>query len=293
MSGACAATGLGHGELAAKRCWLLDGDGVLYLGSGQDRRPLPGAAELIGLLRRRGCCLALVTNSSAATPVRIAEDLGRIGIAIDPAEIATSAAAAVIATMPIRTAMVLGGDGIVDALALAGVEIVQTAPSSASLGIDAVFVGMDRALSYQRLSAAVLAIQHGARFIATNPDPAFPTEQGLVPGAGSIVAAISAVVGRGPDLIAGKPEPRLLLDALARNDARKSDAIMLGDQLETDILAGARAGIDTLLLRTGIAGRSSDVELLRFRERHRAPTYVADDLTAVLRSLQRDTRSLL
>ncbi|ESQ13175.1 MAG TPA: HAD-IIA family hydrolase [Chromatiaceae bacterium] len=275
------------GYLAAKRCWLLDGDGVLY----QDGQPLPAAIELIRLLRQHDRPLALLTNTSAKTPAQIAADLSNMNIELRPEEIATSASAAVAATMPMHTAMVLGGDGILDALSRAKVTIVKPEPSAVSADIDAVFVGMDRQLTYQRLSAAVLAIQRGARFIATNADRGFPTRQGLLPGAGSIVAAISAVVGREPEFIAGKPGCGLFLDALARANTASADAIMIGDQLETDILGAMRAGIDTILVGTGIAGRCNDAEILHFQKLHGAPTHMASDLIPILHRLDQDLRS--
>jgi 4-nitrophenyl phosphatase len=273
--------------LAAKRCWLLDADGVLH----QDRRALPGAERLIRLLRRHGRHLAILTNSSAKTRAGVGAQLKALGFDLPPEEIITSAAAAVHAAMPIRTAMVLGGEGIVEALQSAGVGLVEPQPSAVAAGIDAVFVGMDRRLTYARLTAAVLAIQQGARFIATNADSGFPGARGLEPGAGALVAAVAAVVGRGPELVAGKPGPALFHQALAAVGLAPAEAIMVGDQLETDILGGARVGIETLLVRTGLASHRTDREILRFREHHQAPTYLADDLTPVVDSLEQGLRS--
>ena len=271
----------GLGALAQRRCWLFDGDGVLH----QDGRALPGACALIDLLRRRDRRIALITNSSLRTPARIAAELAAMGIGIDAADCFTSATAAVAAAAPLERAMVLGGPAIVAALETAGVEVVPTRPSAAADAVDAVIVGRDTELTYARLCAAVLAIAHGARFIATNPDPALPTERGPLPGAGAIVAAIAAAVGKQPELIAGKPGPALFEQALAAQGAVPADAVMLGDQLETDIAGAHALGIETLLVRTGIARGYSDARIQGFAERHGAPSFLADDLVAVARAL--------
>jgi HAD superfamily hydrolase (TIGR01450 family) len=267
--------------LRDKASWLFDGDGVLY----QDGRALPGAADLVGLLRWRGYRLALLTNSSVKTREQIAAEVQELGIDIRPEEITTTADVAVSEAMPFRSAMILGGKGIHAACIAADVRLVDPFPRQPPEPVDVVFIGMDRELSYDRLTAAMRAIRQGARFIATNRDAVFPAAGGGTPGAGSVVAAVSAAVGREPDLTVGKPEAPLFLEALRSHHGAPEHAVMIGDQLETDIRGAALLKIDTLLVRSGLAADRTDAEIRRFRRRHLAPTHIVDALSTVVRAL--------
>jgi len=130
-------------------------------------------------------------------------------------------------------------------LRLAGFSLSENEP------VDFVVVGLDRGFDYQKLLKAQRAILSGAEFLATNPDPTFPTEEGLIPGAGSIVAAVERATGRRPKVI-GKPEPFMLELALRLSGARREECVVVGDRLDTDILAGNRAGMITVLVLTGV-----------------------------------------
>jgi len=195
--------------LRALRGFIFDMDGVIYRG----RQVLPGAAELVTNLRRAGVPFLFLTNNSTTPPTAVAERLIGMGIPVDPAEILTSAEATaemLASEMPGCRVLVVGEQGIQEALLAAGLSIV-----SAHQDADAVVVGLDRQCTYAKLREAALAIRRGARFVATNPDRSFPTEEGLVPGAGALVAALELATDVKAQVI-GKPEPAFFLHALRR-----------------------------------------------------------------------------
>ena len=143
---------------------------------------------------------------------------------------------------------------------------------------DAVVVGLDLGFTYDKLKAAHIALQRGAHFIATNADTTLPTEDGLVPGAGSIIAALAAASGRQP-IVIGKPETPMLEMAMLRMGTRPEETVMIGDRLDTDILAGERAGMPTVLVLTGVSTRDdlADAEAL--------PDVVVSDLPSLVEIL--------
>lgn len=245
---------------------LLDLDGVLYRGD----RPIPGAAETVEALRTRGTRIVFVTNNASRTPRQVAEHLASVGIGADPGEIETSAlvAAAVLAERGVRRAFAVGQDGVLDALAEAGVTVV-----AASEAPEAVVVGLDRRLTYEKLRDAVLCVGRGAALVGTNPDTTFPAEDGLWPGAGSILAAIVAATGAVPEIV-GKPAPAIYRAALARCGGTRP--LVVGDRLDTDVAGAAALGWDSLLVLTGVA-RSGDAE-----GSEAPPTHVRPDVTGLL-----------
>mgnify|MGYP006276955293 CR=1 FL=1 len=245
---------------------LLDLDGVLYRGD----RVIPGAAETVEALRVRGTRLAFVTNNASRTPTQVADHLAAVGVRADPAEIETSAlvAASLLAARGVHRAFVVGQDGVVDALADAGVRVVTAAESP-----EAVVVGLDRGLTYERLRDAVLCVGRGAALVGTNPDTTFPAEDGLWPGAGSILAAIVAATGAVPE-IAGKPAPAIYRAALARCGGTRP--LVVGDRLDTDVAGAAALGWDSLLVLTGVT-REGEAE-----GSDPAPTHVRADVAGLL-----------
>jgi 4-nitrophenyl phosphatase len=197
----------------------------------------------------------------------------------------------------IRRVLALGANGLERELRDVGLDVVTAAHAATRVsqeGIDgfdaagrpdAVVVGLDPALTYLRLSVAADAIRAGARFIATNRDPVYPTERGLRPGAGSLVAAVETTTGVTPTVI-GKPGPLLLEEAAHAAGAEARDAVMIGDGLVTDIAAAHAVGARSVLMLTGVTTRAQ-VEALPPEER---PTEVAADaaeLAAALESLSR------
>jgi len=235
-------------EILRSLCHLIvDMDGVLYRGA----QVIPGTPEFLTFLRERGIGFVLATNNGTRTPEQFVAKLAGMGVEVEPAEILTSAQAtagylAAIAPPGTRVFMV-GMDGLRTALHEAGFELVERDP-------EYVVAGMDFTICYERLAQATLHIRAGAGFVATNPDLTFPSERGIVPGAGALLALLEAATGVKPRII-GKPETALMEQAMARLGAARDTTAALGDRLETDILAGRRAGICTLLVLSGVTDR--------------------------------------
>jgi len=235
-------------ELRSIQSLIVDMDGVLYRGS----ELIPGTAEFITFLRREGIPFVLATNNATKTPQQFVDKLWGMGVRVEPDEVLTSALAtagylAGIAPRDARVFMV-GQDGLRTALREQGFDLVEEKA-------EYVVAGMDFTICYERLAQATLQIRAGARFIGTNPDKTFPSERGIVPGAGSLLAFLEAATGGTPEVI-GKPGTVMMEQALARLGARPEAAAVLGDRLETDILAGQRAGLATLLVLSGVTDRA-------------------------------------
>jgi 4-nitrophenyl phosphatase len=227
---------------------IIDMDGVLYRGN----EVIPGTGDFVRFLRQRGIGFVLATNNSTRTPTQYVHKLAGMGVTIHADEVLTSAQAtagylASIAQPGSRVFMV-GMDGLEMALRLAGFTLVED---------DAEFVvaGMDFTICYERLAQATLLIRAGAPFIGTNPDRTFPSERGIIPGAGALLAFLEASTSVMPTVI-GKPGTAMMKQALARMHADPTTTAVLGDRLETDILAGQRAGLPTLLVLSGITDRA-------------------------------------
>jgi HAD superfamily hydrolase (TIGR01457 family) len=227
---------------------IIDMDGVLYRG----KETIPGTSGFLGFLRDRGIGFVLATNNSTRTPQQYVDKLADMGVKVYPREILTSAQATasyLAASAPPGTRIfVVGMDGLWAALHEAGFEMVEDRA-------EYVVVGMDFTICYERLAQATLQIRAGARFIGTNPDRTFPSERGIVPGAGALMAFLEAATGVTPTII-GKPGTALLEQAMARMGARATTTAMLGDRLETDILAGRQARLLTLLVLSGVTDRA-------------------------------------
>jgi len=231
-------------SLADIRGVLFDLDGVIYLGA----RPLPGVQELFDWLEATGRPYCLVTNNSTRTPVQYQAVLQGMGIHVPLSTIFTSALATAQYLQKLYPAgtpvYVIGEDGIHDALARAGFQEDPRRPAI-------VCVGLDRHLTYEKLRTGCLAIRAGARFVATNPDRTLPTEDGLVPGNGAIVAALQTATDVEP-IVIGKPSATMIDLAIERLGTPKEATVIIGDRLDTDIAAGAAAGIATALVLTGV-----------------------------------------
>jgi HAD superfamily hydrolase (TIGR01450 family) len=246
--------------------FLFDLDGVLYRGDVA----VPDAARSVEKLREMGKCVAFVTNNGSRSPQAVAEHLGLVGVTATAGEIETSAltTGSVLAARGVSSAYVLGGPGAIDALESAGIAVVPDAAPA-----EVVVVSWDTALTYDRLRLACQHVDAGAGLIATNADRTYPAADGRTwPGAGSILAAVEAGTGARAEVM-GKPEAPILLAALAR--AGGGRPLVIGDRMETDIEGAARLGWDSLLVLTGITGRSDlGRESLR-------PTFVADTLAGL------------
>jgi 4-nitrophenyl phosphatase len=227
---------------------IIDMDGVLYRGS----EAIPGTAGFIEFLRERGIGFVLATNNATRTPQQFVDKLAAMGVEVRVGEVLTSsqATAGYLAGIapPGARVFAVGMDGLWTALREAGFSLVEE-------GAEFVVVGMDFAVCYERLAQAALQIRAGARFIGTNPDRTFPSERGIVPGAGSLLALLEAATDIKPTVI-GKPETAMIEQALARLRAQAVTTAILGDRLETDILAGQRAGLCTWLVLSGVTSRA-------------------------------------
>jgi phosphoglycolate/pyridoxal phosphate phosphatase family enzyme len=230
--------------------FVLDLDGVVWTGD----EPVAGAPETIRSLRDAGKRLAFVTNNSSQTPETYAKKLADVGAQGEESEIVTSADAlarlmqAAIPALRGRAAFVIGGPGLIERVAGLGVRISDGAdPTECSI----VAVGMDRDLTYDKLRIATRAIRAGATFVASNSDATYPTEEGLWPGCGAIVSALRTSTGVDP-MVAGKPEPLML--EVARERVGGTPALMIGDRIETDVVAAQAVGWPSALVLTGATG---------------------------------------
>ena len=250
---------------------LLDLDGTVYL----NRSPIPYAVEsLIGAIGQ-GARLAYVTNNASRTPAAVAEHLRSLGIPARQDEVITSSmAGASLLRERVGSGKVLsvGGEGVAWALREQGLEPVAALDGD----VVAVMQGYGPEVCVRDLTEATYAVKAGLPWIATNVDLVLPTDRGLAPGNGSLVGLVERVAGRPPDAIAGKPEPALIREAIARMEARRP--LIVGDRLDTDIAAGARLGIPTLLVLTGV---STEAEAMDAPPDLR-PTYLASDLRCLI-----------
>ena len=225
-------------------------DGVLWRGS----QALPGMIEFFDLLMTRELDFILATNNSSRTRQDYVDKLGGMGVSgIQPRHIVTSGTATVSylkTQYPAGTRMyVVGGKGLKRMLDCAGFERVDTCAQVVVCGIDFDF-------TYEKAQTATLLIRAGARFIGTNPDPSFPSPEGLVPGAGSIIALIEAASGTAPTII-GKPERGMFDAALRQLGSRPNETLMIGDRIGTDIVGAQMLGMQTALVMTGVETEKS------------------------------------
>lgn len=237
---------------------LIDLDGVVYTGG----TPIPGSIELLLAAKARGFPFLLATNNSTATAHQVAERIRGMGADVQAADVVTSseAAAAYVLHASGAGARVLpvGEAGLVAALTEAGLQVVDGSDCDAEW----VVAGLDRQFDYARLSRATRAIRGGAGFVATNTDALLPVEGGgLLPGAGSIVAAIAAASGVVP-VVTGKPEAALFLRGLERlGNLPPHSVAMVGDRIDTDVVGAQAAGLRTILVLTGVSTLEEAVAL--------------------------------
>lgn len=253
---------------------IIDLDGVLWLGE----TPLPGLPEFFSCLHERRLPYILASNNATATPAAVQAKLQGMGVDVSPSHILTSAdatAAYLQQRLPSGSGiLVVGENGMRAAVAAAGFILRDSAD-----GVAAVVVGLDRQATYTILAEAAFAIRQGALFVGTNPDPTFPTERGLAPGAGALLALLQVASGATPVII-GKPEPYLFQHALERLGVGAEGTVVIGDRLETDILGGQRAGLRTALVLTGVT------TALTLAESPIRPTWVFSGLPELTQALR-------
>jgi HAD superfamily hydrolase (TIGR01450 family) len=259
---------------------VLDLDGVVWL----TREPIPGAGEAVGLLRAAGAGVVFASNNSSPTVEDLLARLRTAGIRAEAGEIVTSAQAAASLLQAGVTALVVGDDGVMEALAARGVRARKAAdepdrpdgPDGHGRQVDAVVVGYTKRFDYEVLRRASDAVRAGARLIGTNEDATLPTPEGPLPGAGSILAAVATASGASPE-IAGKPH-----EPLAALIARRRGAIaaVVGDRPTTDGALARRLGVPFALVLSGVTTRVTD-------DLDPAPDFVGNDLLAVAREATR------
>lgn len=255
--------------------WVLDLDGVLWLGE----HPVRGAAAAVARLRAAGEQVLFATNNSSATVGAQAAKLASFGVPAAPGEVVTSALAAARLVEPGERALVAGGPGIVEALGARGAEVVDSRTFEPTDGqVDVVVVGFHRHFDYEGLRRSAVQVARGARFLATNDDATYPTAEGVIPGGGSIVAAIAYAASL-PPVVAGKPFPPMaeLVHELAGGPGEAG--VMVGDRPSTDGAFAKALGYEFGLVLSGVTQRG-DLPV------DPAPDHVADDLASLVETLR-------
>jgi 4-nitrophenyl phosphatase len=227
---------------------LIDMDGVLYRGD----RPLPGLQDFMAFLRKKPVPFTMLTNNSTKTPQQYAEKLARMGVPISLNEVLTSGQATARflgREYPSGTRVhVFGQSSLRQAIEEEGFVLADE-------DVAVVAASMDRAVTYEKLKRASLLIRGGARFVATNLDPTYPSDEGMLPGTGTLIAALATASETKPVAV-GKPEPTMFELALEAMGARAETTAMLGDRVDTDLVGGRRAGCTTIGVLSGSSGRA-------------------------------------
>lgn len=245
------------------RSWLTDMDGVLV----HEEQAIPGAAEFLARLRETGTPFLVLTNNSIYTRRDLAARLRASGLEVPEESIWTSALATarfLRDQRPGGSAFVIGEAGLTTALHEVGYTLTERSP-------DYVVLGETRTYSFERITQAIRLVSAGARFIATNPDTTGPTPQGPLPATGAVAALISTATGVAPYYV-GKPNPLMMRSALNAIDAHSETTAMVGDRMDTDVVSGLEAGLETILVLTGSTGQE---EIDRFPYR---PSRVVDSV---------------
>ncbi|THE09876.1 TIGR01457 family HAD-type hydrolase [Bacillus timonensis] len=243
--------------------YLIDLDGTMYRGSER----IQEACDFVNALNEKQIPYLFVTNNSSRTPEQVAAKLRDFDIACTEEQIFTTSQATANYMYEQKqggTVYVIGEEGIRQALQEKGFTIREENP-------DFVVVGIDRSITYEKFALACLAVRNGATFISTNGDISLPTERGLLPGNGSLTSVVTVSTTVQPIFI-GKPEKVIMEQAQKKLGIPKEDTLMIGDYYDTDIMAGMNAGIDTLLVHTGV----TTVDLLKGYDRQ--PTYAINSL---------------
>ena len=247
--------------------WLTDMDGVLV----HEQSALPGAADFIAALQRTGRRFLVLTNNSIYTPRDLRARLLFSGIDLPEESIWTSALATaqfLSEQSPHGSAYVIGEAGLTSALHDAGFVLTESDP-------DYVVLGETRTYSFEAITRAIRLIERGAKFIATNPDATGPSAEGSLPATGSVAALITRATGREPYYV-GKPNPLMMRSALNRLEAHSETTIMVGDRMDTDVIAGIEAGMRTILV---LSGSTSQEKVGTFPYR---PTMVKESIAEIV-----------
>ncbi|HEU5242709.1 MAG TPA: HAD-IIA family hydrolase [Ornithinibacter sp.] len=265
----------GDGSLVSRYAAVVcDLDGVVYRGPAA----VPGAVDA---LRALEVPVLYATNNASRPPEEVAAHLGELGLPCVPDAVATSSQAGAWLlsdrVAPGSAVLAVGGAGVALALTEAGLRPVAPDDAATAGPLVAVLQGYGPQVRATDLAEAAYAVQGGAWWVATNTDTTLPTDRGVAPGNGSLVGAVANAVGRAPDVVAGKPGPPLYLLCAARLGLEPAAVLAVGDRLDTDIEGAVAAGIDSLLVLTGV----DDLQACLDAPAHRRPTWVAPDLSAL------------
>jgi len=233
--------------LASKSGFICDMDGVVYHGN----RLLPGALEFVQWLKMQDKRFLFLTNSSERSPRELMQKLGRLGIEVELDHFYTSALATagfLASQCEGGTVYVVGEPGLTNALYEVGFSMNDINP-------DYVVIGETRSYSFEKIERAINLVRGGSKLIGTNPDVTGPVEQGIVPACGALMAPIELATGVKPYFV-GKPNPLMMRQALKRLGCRREDTFIIGDRMDTDIIAGIESEIDTILLLSGVTDRA-------------------------------------
>jgi NagD protein len=254
-------------ERTRAQCWLTDMDGVLV----HEGQALPGAADFLQRLVERERRFLVLTNNSIFTPRDLSARLVRAGLHVPEESIWTSALATatfLADQQPGGSAYCIGEAGLTTALYEAGYTLTDTDP-------DYVVLGETRTYSFESITRAIRLIERGARFIATTPDGTGPSPEGPLPATGSVAALITRATGADPYFV-GKPNPMMFRSAMNKINAHSESTTMVGDRMDTDVVAGIEAGLETVLVLTG-STRAADISRFPFR-----PSKILDSIADVV-----------
>jgi NagD protein len=252
------------------RSWLMDMDGVLV----REQNAIPGADRFLARLTELGTPFLVLTNNSIYTRRDLVARLRASGLEVPEESIWTSALATagfLENQRPHGSAYVIGEAGLTTALYQAGYTLTERDP-------DYVVLGETRTYSFERITTAIRLVAAGARFIATNPDPTGPSPDGPLPATGSVAALITRASGVAPYFV-GKPNPLMMRSALNAIDAHSETAAMVGDRMDTDVVSGLEAGLEAILVLTGVTTRE-DAERHPYR-----PSRIVDSIAELVEEL--------
>ena len=245
-------------ELQRRKAFISDMDGVIYHGN----QLLPGVREFLDWLRKEDKKFLFLTNSSERSPRELGEKMLRLGLEIEEEHFYTSAqatAAFLSQQCPGGSVFVIGEAGLINALYNAGFSMNDTDP-------DYVVMGDTRSYSYEKLEQAVTLVRNGAKLIGTNPDLTGPTEKGIVPSTGALIAPIELATASKAYFV-GKPNPLIMRHAMKKLGCRREETVIIGDRMDTDIIAGIEAEIATVLVLSGVTSQE-DLKYFAYRPRY-------------------------
>lgn len=245
-------------QLRDKKGFICDMDGVIYHGN----RLLPGVREFVDWLYKEEKSFLFLTNSSERSPQELRQKLARMGLEVDESHFYTSALATakfISSQAPGCTAFVIGAPGLVKALYDAGITMNDINP-------DYVIVGETANYNYESIVQAVSFVRKGAKLIGTNTDLTGPSEQGIIPACRALVSPIELATGKSAYFI-GKPNPLMMRTGLKMLGVHSAEAVMIGDRMDTDVIAGIETGLDTVLVLSGCTSRE-DLDAFPYRPTH-------------------------